>query len=443
MDRLSFDVVIVGGRPAGASLAARLGAAGLRVLIVERATFPSPPAVSAPFLLPHALALLDEIGADEAEYAAETPQLRAFVLEFAGYFRSVFPFSAQVAGRAHFYTIDRAQLDAALWRGLARWPTVEAWSAAKVIDLLRADDRVCGVIVERDDGSRHEIVAGAVVGADGRFSTVARKVGARVTEERTDVATTVYYDLWEGVADYEPGGAPVAHIHTSCDGFSFVFMPTARGRTIVLAQGRADSYEALTGEPDAIYEGLLRARPRIWRRLAGARRCGALAGMKRVGNLFREAGGPGWALCGDAYHQKDSIDAQGIYDALLGAKLLAAQLIRWHRGEVAWEAAVAAYRDQIYAACKPMFEATMGRLAREIYSVPPPLAAKTMMRWMLTHPDYGRRFASLVTRQIDPATFLPPPLLLTIAAKGAGLRLRRRLAGQDPTDPLPLPLGGA
>ncbi len=438
MDPATFDVVIVGGRPAGASLAARLGAAGLRVLIVERATFPSAPAVSAPFLLPHALALVDEVGVDEAAYTVDTPQLRSFVLELAGYFRSVLAFDAGVAGRSYFYTVDRAQLDHALWRSLAAWPSVTAWSDAHVEDLLRDEGgRVVGVTGRRG-GDRLEARARAVIGADGRFSLVARKVDARVTEERSDVATTLYYDLWDGVADYEPGGPPIAHIHSSCDGFSFVFMPTSRGRTIVLAQGRADAYEALAGAPDAIYEGLLRARPRLWRRLHGARRSGELAGMKRVGNLFREPGGPGWALCGDAYHQKDSIDAQGIYDALLGAKELAAQVVRWHRGELTWEAAVAAYGASIYAACKPMFDATMRRLAREIYSVPPPAAAKTLMRWMLTNPAYGRRFAALVTRQLDPAAFLTPPLALSLVAGGALQRLRRRLRGGDPTDALPV-----
>lgn len=438
MDPATFDVVIVGGRPAGASLAARLGAAGLRVLIVERATFPSAPAVSAPFLLPHALALVDEVGVDEAAYTVDTPQLRSFVLELAGYFRSVLAFDAGVAGRSYFYTVDRAQLDHALWRSLAAWPSVTAWSDARVEDLLRDEGgRVVGVTGRRG-GDRLEARARAVIGADGRFSLVARKVDARVTEERSDVATTLYYDLWDGVADYEPGGPPIAHIHSSCDGFSFVFMPTSRGRTIVLAQGRADAYEALAGAPDAIYEGLLRARPRLWRRLHGARRSGELAGMKRVGNLFREPGGPGWALCGDAYHQKDSIDAQGIYDALLGAKELAAQVVRWHRGELTWEAAVAAYGASIYAACKPMFDATMRRLAREIYSVPPPAAAKTLMRWMLTNPAYGRRFAALVTRQLDPAAFLTPPLALSLVAGGALQRLRRRLRGGDPTDALPV-----
>jgi len=437
MAEQSYDVLIVGGRPAGASLAARLGAAGVRTLVVERARFPSRPAVSAPFLMPHAMALLDEIGADEAEYAAETPRLRSFVLELAGYFRSTLDFEAEISGRSYFYTIDRALLDTAIWRGLARFPSVEAWSEAKVCALLREGGSVRGALVERSDGSQVEISAGAVIGADGRFSSVAKQADAKVTERRDDVETTVYYGLWEGVADYE-GPDPLAQIHSGCDGFAFVLMPTSRGQTIVLAQGRADSYAGLEGDPEAIYEGLLRAHPRVWWRLAGARRVGPLAGMKRVGNLFREAGGDGWALVGDAYHQKDSIDAQGIYDALLGAKLLAASILRWREGAIDWRGAVKAYEAGIYAACKPMFDSTMGKLARELYQAPPPMAAKTVMRWMLTHRDYGRRYSALVTRQIDPARFLEPSAMLKMIAKGAGQRLGRRLRGVDPSDPLPL-----
>ena len=69
MTDTNYDVIIVGGRPAGATLAARLGRQGLRVLLLERATFPSAPAASCPVIYPATMRLLDEIGADEREYA--------------------------------------------------------------------------------------------------------------------------------------------------------------------------------------------------------------------------------------------------------------------------------------------------------------------------------------------------------------------------------------
>ena len=108
-----YDVIIVGGRPGGASLAARLGQSGLKTLIVERSEFPSVPAVSTPFILPHTLGLLDEIGAQESEYARNTPRMNRFVLEFKNYFRV--PFYMQTsAGRDYMYTAERGRFDTAL-----------------------------------------------------------------------------------------------------------------------------------------------------------------------------------------------------------------------------------------------------------------------------------------------------------------------------------------
>ncbi len=431
-----YDVVIVGGRPAGASLAARLGAAGLNVLVVDKDTFPSRPPVSAPFALPHTLALLDEIGVSEAEFAAETPRMHEFVLEFASYFRAKFRFESEVGGRNYFYAVDRARFDHAIWRSLARYPSVTALAGARAGEIERDDrGRVIGVTVIVD-GETRNIRTRALIGADGRHSMVARAVDAAITDERKDVDTTLYYAHWRDVEAYAPG-QPIAHIHTSCDGFSFVFMPSAEGETMVVAQGRSDSYEAQTGTPDAIYEQLLRARPLVWRRLAKARRVSELSGIKRMGNLFRTPGGPGWALVGDAYHQKDSIDAQGIHDALLGAKLLANEIVDWHAGERSWEAAIERYAAAARAQLVPMFEATMDRVKREIYASPPPFAAKTLLRWVLTHPEYGRRFEATVTRQMDPAQLLPPPVLLRLAASGGLARARAKLRrGEDPTDPL-------
>lgn len=416
--------------------------AGLRVLVLERATFPSAPAVSAPFVLPHTLAELDGLGVSEAEYAASTPALRAFVLEMSTYFRARFRFFEPVGGRTHFYAIDRARLDHALWRNLARFAMVTAVEGAAVADLLVEDGVVRGVRARLPghDGVS-TLLARAVVGADGRYSVVARKAGAAVTHQRDGRDTTLYYADWEGVAPYDEP-EPLAHIHTSCDGFSFVLMPTADARTMVVAQGRADHYAALPGSPQAVYDALLRARPLVWRRLAKAQQVSALRGIKRMGNLFRQPHGPGWALVGDAYHQKDSLDAQGIYDGLLGARLLAEALVRWHEANSPWDEALAGYARAVEAAVRPMFDATMDRVGREIYAVPPAAAAKTVMRWILTHERYGRRFADVLTRRVDPAQLFVPSVLLPALAGGAWGRVRARLGGQpDPSDALVVTAG--
>jgi flavin-dependent dehydrogenase len=435
-----YDVVIVGGRPAGASLALRLGAAGLRVLIVEQASFPSRPAVSAAFVLPHTLALLDELQLDEREYAAATPQLRRFVLEFADYFRTELRFEEPLGERSYCYAIDRARLDTCLWRALARCPSVTAWSASRFVSVELAADGGVHKLQISHEGALHTVAARALIGADGRYSPVAAAVGARVLLERTDAETSLFYAHWRGVADYAPGVDDAAHIHAGCDGFSFVFMPSADGETMVVAQGRSDLYLAQPGSPQEVYLRLLQARPLVARRLHGATQIGGLSGIKHMGNKFRQPFGPGWALVGDAYHQKDSLDAQGIYDALLSAKLLAQALIAWQRGQ-AWQEALAGYEAAAWAALKPMFDATMERVKREIYAIPPPAIARTLLRYVLTHPDYARRFARVVTRRLAPDQLLPPPRLLALAAAGAVRRAKRKLLqphAHDPTDALVL-----
>lgn len=419
--REMYDVVIVGGRPAGASLAARLGLAGVRTLVVDRAKFPSYPAVSTPFLLPHAMALLDELGLSPDDYAPGAPWLEAIVLGFGGLFETRLPLAAR-AGRSRFVVVDRADFDGALWESLARCPSVTRRDGWTVTGLVREGERVVGVR-GRGEGGEVELRARAVVGADGRYSRVAREVGAEVVHAREDVPTHIYYAFWEGVAPFDDGPA-VGHVHTSLDGWSFVFMPMSRGRVSVVAQSQSALWEAEAGAPAAVYERALRARPAVWRRLADARRVSAVSGIKRCPNLFREAAGPGWALVGDAWHQKDSLDAQGIYDALVASRFLAAELVRWHRGEVAWDAAMASYAARATGHLRPMFEQTMERLKREIYSTPPRWVAQSALRWLLTDPTYLRRFGEVAVRLRDPADFVTPGLVARALGRGAWGSLR-------------------
>lgn len=410
-----YDVIIVGGRVAGAALARRVGQAGLRVALVDRATFPSYPAVSTPFLLPHTLAELDELGLDAASYAPGAPWLEEVVLEFGAHFDLRLPLP-EVAGRRRFVVADRSDFDEALWSSLGEIDTVERHQGVSVTGVLRDDDgAVCGVEA-RADGEAVRLEAPLVVGADGRFSKVAAAVGAEVVHQRTDVDTSIYYAFWEGVAPYDDG-PEVAHIYATLDGWSVVFMPISRGRVAVVVQARADLHEQAEGSPQQVYERALRQRPSSARRLANATMVSKVSGMKRMGNLFRQGWGPGWALVGDAWHQKDSIDAQGIYDALVGARLLSAQIVAWHEG-ADWARCGAAYEAGAIEVCRPMFDATMERVKREIHDIPPPLVAKTVLRWVLTDPEYARRFGAVVTRQRDPAALLTPGLMAGSVARG-------------------------
>jgi len=65
-----------------------------------------------------------------------------------------------------------------------------------------------------------------------------------------------------------------------------------------------------------------------------------------------------------------------------------------------------------------MFEQTMKRLARDLYTDLKPAMIRTLVRWSLTDPEYQRRFLLFVGRAIAPDDFRTPALLAGVIARG-------------------------
>ncbi|MFN8530869.1 MAG: NAD(P)/FAD-dependent oxidoreductase, partial [Anaerolineae bacterium] len=289
-----FDVIIVGGRPSGSTLAARLGQAGLKVLLLERSTLPSLPAASCPIIYASTMHLLDEIGADESAYARGTPKLRK-MSNVLGDMAIDMPIPG-VSGRDYAYAIDRARFDAALWDTALRSPTVEGRMGFSAVDLLRDGDRVIGVTGHRADRVMQSFTADLVVGADGRHSFVGRKANAAVTDEHDEYPTSLYYAYWKNAAPLNDGVPQVVALGNG-DGYGILMMDSADGTLALGIEGRTERIEP--DESTSIRENylkLIREFPLVWKRVQQAEMIGDVRGIKNVGNLYRVPGGEGWAL---------------------------------------------------------------------------------------------------------------------------------------------------
>ena len=172
-----YDVIVVGARCAGSPTAMLLARKGHRVLVLDRARFPSDTFRNHFVRLPAARALA-RWGLLNRVFATNCPPVRKRTMDFGDFPLAGFPpgiddVPGELAPRR--YLLDAILVEAAVEAG------AELREGVVVDDLLWDDDRVVGVR-GRDGGQRFEERASVVIGADGQRSLVAQKVGGEVRQ---------------------------------------------------------------------------------------------------------------------------------------------------------------------------------------------------------------------------------------------------------------------
>lgn len=307
-----YDVIVVGGRVAGASTAMLLARRGHRVLLVERAAMPSD-TVSTHALLRTGVLQLTRWGILDRITGAGTPPVRDITL---GFDDERIPFRVRPeCGVDTLYAPRRYLLDAELLEA-ARDSGVEIREETSMKDLLRDEDgRVVGIRAGRGSSARNT-TARYVIGADGHRSRVADLAGSAVRRSHPAI-NAIHYSYYEGI---------------DADGFWFQFtpgvnvglVPTNDGRCLVFVGRPSDLRHRFAADPDAEFMRLLEQGGDDLAALVGAgQRVERFYGTSGLPGFIRQAWGPGWALVGDAGYTKDPISAHGISDALRDAELCA------------------------------------------------------------------------------------------------------------------------
>lgn len=329
---MRYDVIVVGTRVAGAATAMLLGRAGLRVLAVDRATFPSDTISSHQVQVPGA-ALLHRWGLLDRLIAAGTPPARRvrfdpghLVLEGA------YPASGGVDA---LYSPRRTLLDAILVAA-AREAGVEVVEGVRVEELtLDPDGRVSGVRGTRRGGAALHAAADLVVGADGKHSLVARRVAARAYRTRP-VRAFACYGYHAGLP--LTGGEIYQRPHRAVTAF-----PTNDGLTMVYVAAPLAEFGRFRRDIEGSYRDSLDECGDLGQRVRDAVRVERLRTTPDQPNTFRIASGPGWALVGDAGVVMDSVTGQGITHAFRDAAGLAAAIVTGLGGTRPLAAALAAH----------------------------------------------------------------------------------------------------
>jgi 2-polyprenyl-6-methoxyphenol hydroxylase-like FAD-dependent oxidoreductase len=399
-----YDVIVVGARCGGSPTAMLLARKGYRVLLIDKAKFPSD-MLSTHVVQPPGCAALARWGLLDRVVATGCPPIHTFAFDFGPVKLSGAP-GNEDAPRA--YCPRRTLLDKILVDGAAE-AGVEIREEFSVDEIVVQDGRVAG-IKGRSKGSEPVTEhATVVVGADGRHSLVARVVEAAQYNEKPPIQGG-YYTYFSGLP---VDGRFEIYVRPNR---GFAAAPTNDGLTMVVVGWPIAEHEQNKKDYEGSFLRTLETVPAFADRLRSAKREDRLFGAVTP-NYFRKPYGAGWALVGDAGYQKDPITAQGITDAFLDAERCSDALDQSLSGSRSFDDAMAGYQRTRDEHVLPMYEFTceLARLA------PPPPETQHLFAAMQGNQKAMDGFAQMNAGTISPAQFFTPENIGAImAASNAG-----------------------
>ena len=388
-----YDAIVVGARAAGSPTAMLLARKGYRVLLLDRASFPSD-TLSTHYIHQPGVARLERWGLLDRLAESGCPPIRAMSFD-------VGPFALHAAppasdGVADGYCPRRTILDSLLLEAAAE-AGAEIRTGVAVEELLFEDDTVVGI---RANGTEER--ARVVIGADGRNSLVARTVEAPEYDVRPG-RTCAYYSYWGGT---QTEGAELY----PRDGRMIITGPTHDDLQIVVVFWPGEEFKTVRADLERSFHDALALAPALADRLAAGQRADRFYGIGELPFWYRKPFGRGWALVGDAGYHKDPITAQGISDAFRDAELLAGALDSGFAGGSQLEEALGTYERVRNEETRGLYELTY-----ELASLaPPPPGQQALFGALRENESDAARFFGVIAGTVRPDEFFAPANLARI-----------------------------
>jgi 2-polyprenyl-6-methoxyphenol hydroxylase-like FAD-dependent oxidoreductase len=396
-----YDAIVVGARCGGAPTAMLLALQGHRVLMVDRATFPSD-TVSTHFVHPPGVAALERWGLRATLASSGCPPIRSYSFDFGPFTIAGTPAAAD--GVAEAYCPRRLVLDAMLVNAAAD-AGVEVRQAFRVDEVLIEDGAVVGI---RGKGSGSDAVtehAAVVIGADGRNSFVAKAVRPEQYNEKPAVSPGLY-SYWSGVGS---SGFEV-YVRDRCGMAAF---PTHDGLTLVILGLPEEDFHAARSDLEGTFLRAIEQAAPLAERMREGEREERFHAATDLAGYFRKPYGDGWALVGDAGYHLHPITAQGITDAFLDAERLAGALTAVFAGRSSYDDAMAGYQAERDQHAMPMYENTF-QLAQ--LDKPPPAETRQLLEVIAGDAEAMTDFVSVQAGTLPIPQFFSPENIGRIVA---------------------------
>jgi flavin-dependent dehydrogenase len=396
-----YDAIVVGARCAGAPTAMLLARAGCKVLLVDRASFPSD--------IPHghlihrhgpgrlaAWGLLDRVT------TANCPAIKSMTTDTGDF--ALTGHDLMLDNIAVAYGPRRSALDAMLVQAAVE-SGVELRTGFPVQEYIGAAGRVEGIRARGRNGEPIIEKATITIGADGRNSQLARAVSAPAYESIPSLSCW-YFSYWSGV----DGNA--LEIHTHGDHVIFAF-PTNDDLFAVFIAWRAEQLGRIRGDIEGSFASALASAPSLAERVRAGKREERFYGATDVPNFMRKPFGPGWALVGDAGVHKDPYGALGVCDAFRDAELLSNSLVSAFSAKQSFDEALAEFERLRNEATLADFQDNAAKAKF------PPVEPKALQlrRALRDNPEQTLQFYLAFERRIPLQSFFNPENIARIVGE--------------------------
>jgi len=317
----NYDVIVMGGGPAGSSVASMLAREGRQVILFEKEVFPrhhiGESLMTDTYWTFRRMGLLEKL--------RDSPFVRKYSVQFANAAgkesRPFYFFEAVHHESAVTWQVTRAKFDELLLNHAAdQGATVHQGVLVKQV--LFEGDQAVGVEVQMSDGSREKFYAKVVVDATGQMAMLSNKFRWRVRDPKLKKA--VLYSYWKNVhrePDLNGGATLVLRTEKGSNGW-FWYIPLEDGITSVgivadpeyLVQGRGQDLAK-------IYQEEIEKCEPCHKRVAKGERVDKIYSILDYSYRSKHNAGNGFIIIGDAYGFLDPIYSSGVLLALKMAEL--------------------------------------------------------------------------------------------------------------------------
>jgi flavin-dependent dehydrogenase len=322
-DGNSFDVVVIGGGPAGATVATLLTQGGLRVAVFEREHFPRFHVGES--LLPANLRIFDRLGCHHTLRQAGflIKPGATFYDDYEGREGTTFMFQPTPFQPAFAYNVVRAPFDELLLQHAAH-VGVTVYRQYLVQHARLFPNRVV-VRVRNTHGEQREVHASLLVDASGRATFLGTTLGRR--EPLPDLGKVAIFAHYQGARREPTVPDGNIRIHLVRDGWVW-WIPFADGVDSIGCVLHAKVVKARSGSVEALFAEVLASSPRLTEGLASAQRITPIHTAANFSYHITPMVGNRCLAVGDASGFVDPIFSAGVFLAMRSAELAADTILR-------------------------------------------------------------------------------------------------------------------